>query len=477
MPSWMLPRRSSEGLASSIAASGAAGTGIVADPIDGDRSYRRAGEGMREVPAITVERARALSVHHYRTNPMARAIVDTFTSFCVGDSGLSVASAVPQVRDSANRFWADPANKLRTEQELLFRSHMLMGETALHMLVGPTTGVTRFAYIDPVAVSRVELLHGNPMWPSQLVLDTIGNERRLQVVDVDDLTGFRTGEAMWWPDWRAIASDRRGTPFLMPLLDWIEAYDQVLWNLIDRTALARYMVFDVTVKGQQKDVDDWIAKRGSTAPPRSGSMEVHNEGVSIEPKNVQVGAFEDKVTGQMAMTNIAAGAGLAKTWLAEPEDANRATSLTMAEPVRRRVGGVQNIWLSHMTELTRFAIDARVRVGQLAPEYQVGTETDQVTTVSAADAVTITGPEIAAADAKVNAEILVQLSNALTGMQAAGILSEEASKVAARKAWEDYVGVPWDPSLDRKAADGDTDDVADYIDDVGGATGPISVAA
>ena len=30
----------------------------------------------------------------------------------------------------------------------------------------------------------------------------------------------------------------------------------------------------------------------------------------------------------------------------------------MAEPVRRRVGGVQNIWLDHMTELVRF-VDLR----------------------------------------------------------------------------------------------------------------------
>jgi hypothetical protein len=61
------------------------------------------------------------------------------------------------------------------------------------------------------------------------------------------------------------------------------------------------------------------------------------------------------------LTNIASGAGLAKTWLAEPEDANRATSLTMAEPVRRRVGGVQKVWLAQQTELVRFASTGRSR--------------------------------------------------------------------------------------------------------------------
>jgi hypothetical protein len=459
----MAARRRSEGIADSVAASGAAGGGGF-DPVDGDSGFRRAGAGARAVPHWTLERARTYSVHAYRTHPMGRAIIDTFTAFCVGDSGLSIDCPDPTVRDWIERFWGDPANNLPGRMESLLRSHMLMGESSWEMLVTPTTGLVRFAPQDPTGIKDVLLLRGNPSWPGQVVFDMPdGSERAFETVRVDDLTGLRSGEVLWRKDWQALEWDRRGYPFLGPSLDWLEAYDRVLWNLIDRTALARYLVFDVTVTGGQEDIDAFKAARGTMEPPRSGSIEVHNEAVKWEVKTAQTGAFEDAATAQQALTNIAAGSGLSKTWLAEPQDANRATSLSMAEPVRRRIGGVQNSWLAHITEMVRFAVDQAVIAGRLPPEVTIRTDTGGDVTVPASSIARVTGPEIAAADAKINAEILVQLSAGLSGMVAAGILSTGAAKVAARKAWEDYVGVPYRPELDGE--DGNVDALADYIDD------------
>lgn len=458
---WLRPRRTTEGLADSIGASGAAGYGY--DGIDEDLNYRRAGTSRRDVPEFTVEKARTLSVHGYRTNPMARAIVDTYTSFAVGDVGVSLTCTVPEVRAVAERFWKDPANALEQNQEMLFRSHLLLGETALELMVGPMSGFVRYAYITPEAITSVACRHGNPLWPERIHIAQIGGQQiPFDIVQIDDITELRTGNAMFWADWRAVATDRRGFPFLAPVLDWLDAYDQILWNLIDRTALARFMVFDVTVDGSQKDVDDFIARRGGSHAPRSGSVEVHNSKVTWATKNADAGAYEDKQTAATAMTNIAAGTGLAKTWLAEPEDANRATSLTMAEPVRRRVGGVQKTWLGHQTELVRYQIDQAVRYGRLPRQVAIIDERGDQQLVNPADTVRVTGPDIAASDAAVNATILVSLSQALGEMRTIGALSEQAVKLAARKAWEGYMGVPYSHELDKS---GDVDEIEGYLEE------------
>ena len=327
--------------------------------------------------------------------------------------------------------------------------------------------MVRFAPVDPALIQDIRCRGGNPLWPAQAILpalETGGDERILQLARVNDETGLREGEAMFWAPWRTLDTDTRGMPFLTPVLDWLDSYDTVLSNLIDRTALARYMVWDVTVEGGQPEVDKFIEGRGGTHVPPSGSVEVHNSSVTWKPQTVSSGAAEDSAANRSVLTNIASGTGLAKTWLAEPEDANRATSLTMAEPVRRRVGGIQKTWLAQETELVRYAVDRAVAAGRL-PAMVEATDprTGAVTQIPASQAVIVTGPEIAASDSQLTAQVLLNLSTGLENLVNIGALSKGAAATAARKAWEDYVGVPYVHELD--TPDANPDDVAQVVEE------------
>jgi len=174
--------------------------------------------------------------------------------------------------------------------------------------------------------------------------------------------------------------------------------------------------------------------------------------------------MEDAAANRSVLTNIASGAGLAKTWLAEPEDANRATSLTMAEPVRRRVGSVQKVWLAQQTELVRFAVDQAVAAKRLPKMVDAkDPRTGETTQIPASQAVIVTGPEIAASDSQLTAQVLLNLSTGLEKLTAIGALSKEAAATAARKAWEDYVGIPYTAELN--SPDANPDDVATAVDD------------
>jgi hypothetical protein len=134
--------------------------------------------------------------------------------------------------------------------------------------------------------------------------------------------------------------------------------------------------------------------------------------------------------------------------------------------VRRRVGGVQKTWLEQVTELVRFAVDRAVAAGRLAPTVQaVDPKTGHVYDISACMSVSVTGPEIAAADSQITAQVLLNLSTGLENMVGIGVLSPEAAKVLARKAWEDYMGVPYTSDLDSPGAN--PDDIATAVDDAG----------
>lgn len=441
--------RATEASGTQLAATGAAGNYYgAADPIDGSRGWVPAGGGAawrREMPAFTLEKARAYSVNAYRANPMARGVLDTYTAFCVGDVGVAPQVSNPDVRRVVERWWNDPANRF-DEMELIFRSWMLMGELCWELLVGGAQGVVRRNVIDPSRVTDVVLRGGNPLWPERVVIDR--EEPGKTVMWPDDMTGLRAGEVLWATGWRATELDRRGMPFLTTILDQIEDYDQVLSNLIDRTALARYLVWDVTVNGTQDDVDTFVKARGGVHMPPSGTVEVHNDSVTWKPQTASSGAAEDKETLSSVLTTVAGGAGLAKTWLADAEGANRATALSMAEPVRRRVGSVQRQWLAILTQFARFVVDRAVAVGRVPAEVALYDGAGQVVgMVPAAETVRIAGPEVAASDAQIQAAVMVNISTALGNLVEKGILTPAAASVAAQKAWEEFVGQPFRAEL------------------------------
>jgi hypothetical protein len=136
----------------------------------------------------------------------------------------------------------------------------------------------------------------------------------------------------------------------------------------------------------------------------------------------------------------------------------------MAEPVRRRVGEIQKLWLGYQTELNAFVVDRAVAAGRLDRTVKAtDPRTGEVYEIPASRSVSVRGPEIAAADAEITAQVLLNISTALSSMVTAKVLTPEAAKVAARKAWEDYMGVPYTASLD--TPDANAGDVATAVDD------------
>lgn len=470
MKNWFsLPRRATEALADQVITTGSGLASTGRDPIDNDTGYRAAGRrGSREVPYWTREKARDYSVTAYRANPMATAVVDTYVAFCVGDSGVKWQALNPQVADVCREFWDDPANNVGGIQEIELRSQLILGEKCYELMEGKQSGVVRFAPFEPAIIKDVTLRHNNANWPDKLIIPGAldgSEDRPLSVVRISDETDLREGDALFWRPWRTLDTDVRGMPFLMPILDWLDNYDQVLSNLIDRTSLMRHIAYSVKLTGAgQTEVDTFIANRGGTHMPQSGTIEVHNETVEWTPISGQTGAAEDTQANAAVLTNVASGAGLAKHWLADPEDANRATSLTMAEPVRRRVASVQNVWLCQQRERLQFAVDRAVAKGRLRPMVAAkDPRTGHVTKIKASDAVIVTGPEIAAADAQITAQVLLNLSTGLEKLKGIGALPDEAVSMAARKAWEDFMGIPFSAELSRPGAS--ADDVATYVDE------------
>ena len=99
--------------------------------------------------------------------------------------------------------------------------------------------------------------------------------------------------------------------------------------------------------------------RHAPAPGRSRST---TRSVTWKPQSAPSGVAEDATTAGSVLTVVAGGAGLAKTWLADPGTPTRPPA--SAWPNRSAgVGAVQNLWIARQTEMVRFAVDQAVAAG------------------------------------------------------------------------------------------------------------------
>jgi hypothetical protein len=120
--------------------------------------------------------------------------------------------------------------------------------------------------------------------------------------------------------------------------------------------------------------------------------------------------------------------------------------------VRRRIGGVQRLWLMYMREICRYVVDQAVRTNQLPRYVTVADETGTGTiSVPAWQTVRVVGPEIAGTDAQINATIVSNMAASLSTLVGAGLLGPEAARRMVEKAWADYMGTPWRAGLDTDA--------------------------
>jgi hypothetical protein len=121
----------------------------------------------------------------------------------------------------------------------------------------------------------------------------------------------------------------------------------------------------------------------------------------------------------------------------------------MAEPVRRRVQNVQTEWLVFMGDVCRFVVDQAVRTGTLPRYVTLPGEGEGVTrNLEPWRTVQMVGPEVAVSDAQINATIIANLAGSLGTLVQGGLIGPEAARSAVQRAWQDFMGQPWEPGLD-----------------------------
>lgn len=376
----------------------------------GSSYFRGLMQSTRDVPEYDHKRAMRLAYNLADINPIARRIANIYKSFVVGsgvtftvnrvlaDGAMSDAEVQASTERAASlqtwldRFWAD--NELRVRLPDRVKALSITGEQCWSVAVD-TAGQVRLGYIDPETIEAVipdplnheadvaVVLNIKDSTGQPLVLKVVRDEldpasaaygRRMAAAEGETytlpvgvagstVTGVYAGSCFNWRI-NAPPNARRGRPDILAAIDYIDAYDQILMNDVDRTDLQKRFAWDVTLAGADAQAVKARAKE-LAAPPKPGTAIVHNDSETWQAITPDLRMQDAQAGADLLLSYISTGTDMPKLWLNGTMDTNRATASELPEPTYMALEERQTFVQYMLGQVFGFVLDQAELAGQI----------------------------------------------------------------------------------------------------------------
>ena len=372
----------------------------------------------RDLNPIEQRRARKISLYLWRRNPVAHRLIEQMADFVVGD-GFTITADSSQAERIAKELWDDPVTALALRHRDIVRDLSLFGELGIKAAVNPLAGRMRLGFLDIERIKDLDLDPDNVLVDKTLwVYDT---EASIEGIPIplyvwDDLS--TPGEGRWvgegfYHGINRILGQQRGTPDLLAIADYVDGYDQLVFNALERSGLVNAFLYDVTLKGfDEAKIAAWIGQHGTA--PRPGSVRAHNESEVWNVLTPNLGTSDTVALGREVKNMGLGGAGVPEAWFAQGDSVNRATLVAQGDPTYRmlkcRQDFVQAMFKRWLEVGLQHAMGKRLAVGK-RPQVEVNV------------------PDISQKDLTGISQALPQIANALV----AAITNEMIDKKSSRK--------------------------------------------
>lgn len=442
----------------------AAGTTVDAD----DDSWRRlTGDGNRDLSPVTQDRMQRMAHFLWETNLLANRLIELPVAYLLSQ-GVAWRIDDEKAQKVLDRHWRDGLNSWDMKLPKRVRELSIFGEQCYPVFRNEATGFVRLGYLDPSLIETVVTDPENREQPIGIVTKRNGRgvARRYRViVNVPESafaertqeirTSFTDGDCFYFRI-NDLASATRGRSDLLAQADWLDAYDQFLFGELDRAALTRAFVWDVTLTGATPDEVTERARK--ITAPRSGSVRVHNEGEAWEPKAPEMGSYDASVGARLFRNHVLGGATFPEHWYGGAENVNRSTGESMSEPTEKMLDMRQSVIGYILRSIGHYV----VRSASLALDKE---PTEEEATIL--DSLRVEWPELTAKDTTKYAQAMQQLVTAcaqaiaehlLTRETALRIIAAMAARLGVQIDVEDELEAAMQESLDASAFNPPPDD-------------------
>lgn len=341
-----------------------AGASIDAD----EHEWRRlSSDAQRDLEPMTQARMQKLAMYLWERNGLANRLVELPIAYMLGKGCRAVVDD-PVAQEILSRHWNDGLNCWDLKLIKRARELSIFGEQCWPVFRNSATGFVRFGYLDPALIDTVISDPDNIEQPIgvRTVADANGNKRTFRVIVNVRETAFgrraramraqmTDGECLFFRV-NDLSAGQRGRSDLLPLCDWLDAYDEFLYGELDRADHLRNYVWDVTLKGANPDTVNARAKE--ITAPAPNSVRVHNDSETWAAVSPNLATYEAAAGAKLFRNHILGSRTLPPTWFADGEDANKSNSQGMAEPTERVLESRQTYLGFVIAETMRYVLRA-----------------------------------------------------------------------------------------------------------------------
>ncbi len=346
------------------------------------------------------------------TTPFGKRIVEIITDYTVG-KGVRVTAKDPKVQQVIDDFWNDEVNNMEENLSMWCDELTTFGEMCIPVARNPVSGKVRVGYIDPMNIDNIQFAQMatadgtasiNIPYAVRLRREVgeVLQKPMLLVKRVEDPNaenyGKLSGECFYFALNKA-KSASRGFSELFSLADWIDLFDQMIFDFGDKVRFLNSFVWHYVLQGaDDKKVQEYKDKL-TKDPPRQGGTLFSNERVTVEAKTPDFKGQDMAAGASMVKLYGLGGAGLPATFFGDGVDANRSTAVEMNAPVHRKIQSRQN----HMSRCIRPILDFQIESAQEAGVLPEGVDTSYA----------LEFPEIATQDLTKGAQTLSGVATAM----------------------------------------------------------------
>lgn len=350
---------------------------------DDDAGWRPASQSKRDLAPMTQRRMQDLAHHAWEQHRVANRLIELPIAFILGDD-VEVKVDDEEAQAWLDKWWTDPVTRLDITLEKRIRELSLFGEQVIVTFAGQG-GHVRHGAVDP------SMIHDVIVDPDNAAL-VIGVAVRTDVATITTFPVILDGEDADMLAPRAIAlrermsgqpchfhrvndllTGRRGRSDLLSAIDIADAYTQLIFGEVERAAMLRMVMWDVTVKG---GTPEQVEKRArEIGPPTPGMIRVHNDAEEWNAISAKLESADASETLRVVRNEVLGGGTIPEHWYGGGGDVNRATAAEMDEPTYKIFRRRQRLWEKIIELEARYVIAKRLEAVGLPelrtdPAYQ-----------------------------------------------------------------------------------------------------------